>query len=130
MSDRITADEARQMVDEWVDHRAECSYAYGDALECDCGCSDAWRHLRAYIDQTEAEATVTCEDCGFRYGAEHLNTDGKTYTCPLCELQRAEAERDQYRDALTLIRGGSEDALGVHIAASVLGEFNPEDGDE
>jgi len=48
--------------------------------------------LRSH-DALEAEVerlrkgTVECEDCGFRYGAEHTLHDG-SYSCPECELAK------------------------------------------
>lgn len=44
---------------------------------------------------------VTCEACGFRYGAEHPMEDGTGYKCPLCEAAAAREEISRLRDQLT-----------------------------
>lgn len=45
----------------------------------------------------EVAGTVTCDNCGFRYGAEHTDPDG-SYSCPVCEA-------DKLREALQGLPG-------------------------
>lgn len=32
---------------------------------------------------------VECPGCGFTFGADHENTNGTGYSCPVCELREA-----------------------------------------
>lgn len=50
-------------------------------------CDLALRSLREEETGSQPANTVTCEQCAFRYGAEHVMGDGK-YECPVCELTR------------------------------------------
>ena len=53
------------------------------------------KRLVAFIEAQPE--TVTCPDCGFRYGREHHQADG-TYACPLCEVSALEAENEELRE--------------------------------
>lgn len=75
---------------------------------------------------TAAGHCVECERCGFRYGNEHFEDDGK-YRCPLCEL---DALKSSTRNGLLtdVSRLPSDDANNPHGAHVVRREFGS-DGD-
>ena len=43
------------------------------------------------LDELEKNKTVSCDCCGFRYGAEHKTQATGGYDCPVCEVARLEA---------------------------------------
>ncbi len=46
--------------------------------------------MRAIHAEVEKNKTVSCDSCGFRYGAEHKTQATGGYDCPVCEVARLE----------------------------------------
>lgn len=75
-------------------------------------------NLRVVLDAlAAAERLVGCDDCGFSYSADHVCEDGQ-YRCPVCELHKAETERDA-AEARATERCGAAEARAARYESEI-----------
>lgn len=113
MSGWFPTDEQRKYLTgflaEWLSHGQDdgnhevwdgCSFDEADAA-APALANELLVVIRGFVTQWEDAVLWECPSCGFAMHSDHKDIEGDTYTCPLCENEGIQRERD---DAVAAIR--------------------------